>query len=90
VRPGSNLRLSHGILPRGSHHGRDLSKGYLPIYEIGSKEVVNVLQLMLNVFFTALVGPLAPTCPNVWRAGRAGVLQWPCGLALDSLLCKSR
>jgi len=64
-----------------SHHGRDLSKGYLPIYEIGSKEVVNVLQLMLNVFFTALVGPLPPTCPNVWRPERAGVSRsGPAGL----------
>ncbi len=48
------------------------------------------LQLMLDVFVAALVGALAPNIPKRVACWTDGSLAVAYGLALDSLLCKSR
>jgi hypothetical protein len=52
--------------------------GYMPIYEIGSKANVNIPQLVLNVFFAAIVGALAANLSKraaYWTGGCLAVVR---------------
>jgi hypothetical protein len=47
------------IVPYATHSGTyQYRRGYMPIYEIGGRENVNVAQLVLNISFAALAGVL--------------------------------
>ena len=70
--------LAMSVVPYATHTGTyHYERGYMPIYEIGGRENVNVAQLVLNILFAALAGALASNLSRraaLWALGGLAVV----------------